>query len=76
MVLLLTSITYLGSYVIVKCVANNADFDLTHYMVFKDGDASIYMGTYTISEPSIGEVSELTLFLFSLDSGISASLCV
>lgn len=40
-----------------KCVANNADFDLTHYMVFKDGDASIYMGTYTVSEPSIGEVS-------------------
>lgn len=47
----------IGSYVIVKCVADTSDFDLTHYMVFKDGDASIYMGTYTVSEPSVGEVS-------------------
>ncbi|KAJ4412041.1 hypothetical protein N0V82_008885 [Gnomoniopsis sp. IMI 355080] len=51
-----------GDYVIVKCVADNADFDLTHYMVFKDGDASIYMGTYTVSEPSIGELR----FIFRL----------
>lgn len=47
----------IGNYVIVKCVADSSSFDLTHYMVFKDGEANIYMGTYTVSEPSIGEVS-------------------
>lgn len=55
-----------------KCVADNADFDLTHYMVFKDGDASIYMGTYTVSEPTIGEVS-LSLLYFA-ESGLSVSV--
>lgn len=68
----LTSIICIGSYAIVKCVANNADFDLTHYMVFKDGDASIYMGTYTASEPSIGEVRAACSFSF--DIGMSASV--
>lgn len=57
-----------------KCVANNADFDLTHYMVFKDGDASIYMGTYTVSEPSIGEVRAVLFFSFEL--GMSALVCI
>lgn len=41
---------------IVKCVADSSDFDLTHYMVFADGENTIYMGTYTVSEPSIGEL--------------------
>lgn len=41
---------------IVKCVADNDDFDLTHYMVFADKSSSIYMGTYTVSEPAIGEL--------------------
>ncbi|CAN8105977.1 unnamed protein product [Discula destructiva] len=45
-----------GSYVIVKCVADTSEFDLTHYMVFKDGEANIYMGTYTVSEPTVGEL--------------------
>lgn len=49
-----------GSYVIVKCVAATSEFDLTHYMVFKDGEANIYMGTNTVSEPTIGEVSRLS----------------
>lgn len=42
---------------IVKCVAQNSDFDLTHYMVFANGQTNIYMGTYTVSEPTVGEVS-------------------
>ena len=41
---------------VVKCVADNADFDLTHYYIFEDGTSLIYMGTYTVSEPSIGEL--------------------
>ncbi|KAM0808410.1 putative Rhamnogalacturonate lyase [Seiridium cardinale] len=56
------SYTTSGDYVIVKCVADNDDFDLTHYMVFADGENNIYMGTYTNSEPSIGELR----FIFRL----------
>jgi rhamnogalacturonan endolyase len=43
-------------------VADNDDFDLTHYMVFADGENNIYMGTNTNSEPSIGELR----FIFRL----------
>ncbi|KAI1085480.1 polysaccharide lyase family 4 protein [Whalleya microplaca] len=50
------SYTTSGDYVIFQCVADNDSFDLTHYMVFADASDSIYMGTYTISEPSIGEL--------------------
>ena len=46
----------IGTRVVVKCVADNADFDLTHYYIFEDGTSLIYMGTYTVSEPSIGEL--------------------
>ncbi|KAI1333530.1 Rhamnogalacturonase B, N-terminal-domain-containing protein [Xylariaceae sp. FL0016] len=51
-----------GSYVIVQCVASSSDFDLTHYMVFVDGANDIWMGTYTNSEPAIGELR----FIFRL----------
>ncbi|CAJ2506683.1 Uu.00g078690.m01.CDS01 [Anthostomella pinea] len=51
-----------GNYVIVQCVASSSDFDLTHYMVFADAANDIYMGTYTNSEPSIGELR----FIFRL----------
>lgn len=52
----------IGDYVIVKCVANNDEFDLTHYMVFADGENNIYMGTYTVTEPTVGELR----FIFRL----------
>lgn len=45
-----------GDYVIFSCVADSDDFDLTHYMVFADASSTIYMGTYTASEPAIGEL--------------------
>ncbi|KAI0600314.1 family 4 polysaccharide lyase [Biscogniauxia sp. FL1348] len=51
-----------GNYVIVQCVASSSDFDLTHYMVFVDASTAIYMGTYTNSEPAIGELR----FIFRL----------
>ncbi|KUI63463.1 Rhamnogalacturonate lyase A [Cytospora mali] len=51
-----------GDYVILKCVADNDGFDLTHYMVFADGENNIYMGTHTVSEPSVGELR----FIFRL----------
>lgn len=47
---------HLGDYVIFKCVADNDDFDLTHYMVFADASSTIYMATNTVSEPAIGEL--------------------
>ncbi|KAI1395064.1 polysaccharide lyase family 4 protein [Hypoxylon fuscum] len=50
------SYTTSGDYVIFQCVADSDDFDLTHYMVFADASSSIYMGTYTVSEPAIGEL--------------------
>ncbi|KAF7532452.1 hypothetical protein G7054_g7962 [Neopestalotiopsis clavispora] len=56
------SYTTSGDYVIVKCVADNDSFDLTHYMVFADGENNIYMGTYTNSEPTVGELR----FIFRL----------
>jgi hypothetical protein len=40
----------------VKCVANSADFDLTHYYIFQDGTSLIYMATNTVTEPSVGEL--------------------
>lgn len=45
-----------GTYIKVKCVADNDDFDLTHYYVFKSGESIIYMATDTTSEPSVGEL--------------------
>ena len=45
-----------GNYVTVKCVQNSDSFDLTHYLIFEDGSSLIYMGTYTVSEPSVGEL--------------------
>ncbi|KAI5927496.1 family 4 polysaccharide lyase [Camillea tinctor] len=51
-----------GNYVIVQCVASSSDFDLTHYMVFADASTAIYMGTYTNSEPAVGELR----FIFRL----------
>lgn len=47
---------------IVKCVASSSSFDLTHYMVFVNGENNIYMGTNTVSEPSVGELR----FIFRL----------
>ncbi|CZR56854.1 related to rhamnogalacturonase B precursor [Phialocephala subalpina] len=44
------------NYVVVTCVAKNSDFDLTQYFVFEDATSLIYMGTYTNSEPTIGEL--------------------
>ncbi|KAH7333110.1 Rhamnogalacturonase B, N-terminal-domain-containing protein [Rhexocercosporidium sp. MPI-PUGE-AT-0058] len=50
------SFTTVGSRVVVKCIADNGSFDLTQYYIFEDGTNLIYMGTYTVSEPSIGEL--------------------
>ncbi|KAI0016112.1 Rhamnogalacturonase B, N-terminal-domain-containing protein [Xylariomycetidae sp. FL0641] len=45
-----------GNNVIVTCTASSSDFDLTHYMVFVDGTADIWMATNTNAEPAIGEL--------------------
>ncbi|KAL7619630.1 hypothetical protein AAE478_010171 [Parahypoxylon ruwenzoriense] len=50
------SYTTSGDYVIFQCVADNDNFDLTHYMVFADASSSIYMGTHTNAEPAVGEL--------------------
>ncbi|KAI0811835.1 polysaccharide lyase family 4 protein [Xylaria sp. FL0064] len=41
-----------GKYVKVTCVTST----LTHYLVAKSGDSTIYMATYITAEPSIGEL--------------------
>ncbi|KAI1751912.1 polysaccharide lyase family 4 protein [Xylaria castorea] len=55
-----TSVSYTtspsGDTVIVACTQSSSSFDLTHYMVFRDGAANIWMGTSTNSEPSVGEL--------------------
>ncbi|KAH6997899.1 family 4 polysaccharide lyase [Ilyonectria sp. MPI-CAGE-AT-0026] len=52
--------TISSTYIKVKCVASNSDFDLTHYYVFKSGESNIYMATDTNSEPAIGELRYIT----------------
>ncbi|KAI1818202.1 polysaccharide lyase family 4 protein [Poronia punctata] len=55
-----TSVTYStspsGDTVIFACSQSSSSFDLTHYMVFRDGAANIWMGTSINKEPSIGEL--------------------
>ncbi|KAI1260620.1 polysaccharide lyase family 4 protein [Xylariaceae sp. FL1019] len=62
------SYTTSGDDVIVACTQSNSDFDLTQYMVFRNGEANIYMGTNINSEPSIGELR----FIFRL-TGLTAA---
>ncbi|KAI0198277.1 polysaccharide lyase family 4 protein [Astrocystis sublimbata] len=54
------SVTYTtspsGDTVTFACEVANDAFDLTHYMVFRNGAANIFMGTSTNAEPSIGEL--------------------
>ncbi|KXJ86359.1 rhamnogalacturonase [Microdochium bolleyi] len=57
-----------GSTVIFKCAQNGNGFNLAHYMVFRNGEATIYMGTQTNAEPSIGELR----YIFRL-TGLSSS---
>ncbi|KAI0483775.1 polysaccharide lyase family 4 protein [Xylaria cf. heliscus] len=47
------TVTQVGSkYVKVTCATST----LTHYMVVKSGESTIYMGTHITAEPSIGEL--------------------
>ncbi|KAF3938925.1 hypothetical protein ABW19_dt0200960 [Dactylella cylindrospora] len=57
-----------GDTVIFKCVQSNSNFDLTHYMVFRNGENNIYMGTNINSEPSVGELR----YIFRL-TGLTAA---
>ncbi|KAI0435001.1 polysaccharide lyase family 4 protein [Xylaria sp. FL1042] len=67
-----TSVSYTtspsGDTVIFACTQSNSDFDLTHYMVFRDGSANIWMGTSINSEPSVGELR----YIFRL-TGLTAA---
>lgn len=47
-----TQLTATAKYIKVSCVTPT----LTHYIVVKTGDSSLYMGTYTTAEPTIGEL--------------------
>ncbi|KAI1171790.1 polysaccharide lyase family 4 protein [Nemania sp. FL0916] len=55
-----TSVSYTtsssGDTVIFACTQSSSSFDLTHYMVFRNGAANIWMGTSTNAEPSVGEL--------------------
>ncbi|KAK6540148.1 hypothetical protein TWF694_008969 [Orbilia ellipsospora] len=57
-----------GDTVVFKCTQNNSDFNLDHYMVFRTGENTIYMGTNVNSEPSIGELR----YIFRL-TGLSSA---
>ncbi|KAI0164202.1 polysaccharide lyase family 4 protein [Xylariaceae sp. FL1272] len=67
-----TSVSYTtspsGDTVIFACTQSSSSFDLTHYMVFRNGEANIYMGTNINSEPSVGELR----FIFRL-TGLTAA---
>jgi rhamnogalacturonan endolyase len=49
-------------YAMVYCTISNDDFDLTQYHAFQNGASTIYLGTYTLSNPSVGELR----FIFRL----------
>ncbi|KAJ2988580.1 hypothetical protein NUW58_g3894 [Xylaria curta] len=55
-----TSVSYStspsGDTVIVACTQASSSFDLTHYMVFRNGAANIWMGTNINKQPSVGEL--------------------
>ncbi|KAI1187600.1 polysaccharide lyase family 4 protein [Nemania serpens] len=55
-----TSVSYTtspsGDTVIVACTQSSSSFDLTHYLVFRNGAANIWMGTSINKEPSVGEL--------------------
>ncbi|KAI0506931.1 polysaccharide lyase family 4 protein [Xylaria bambusicola] len=67
-----TSVSYTtspsGDTVIFACTQRSSSFDLTHYMVFRNGAANIWMGTSINQEPSIGELR----YIFRL-TGLSAA---
>ncbi|KAI0389551.1 polysaccharide lyase family 4 protein [Xylariaceae sp. FL0594] len=67
-----TSVSYTtsasGDTVIFACSQSSSSFDLTHYMVFRNGAANIWMGTSINKEPSIGELR----FIFRL-TGLSSA---
>ncbi|KAH7017989.1 carbon-oxygen lyase-like protein [Microdochium trichocladiopsis] len=45
-----------GNTVIVRCGQTGNGFNLAHYMVLRHAEPTIYMGTQTNAEPSIGEL--------------------
>ncbi|KAL4945690.1 hypothetical protein BDV06DRAFT_230156 [Aspergillus oleicola] len=51
-----TSYTTQGDYAVVAATIDDDSFDLTHYYVFQDGVSAIYMGTNSLSQPSVGEL--------------------
>ncbi|KAK3381987.1 polysaccharide lyase family 4 protein [Podospora didyma] len=48
----ISQITGSSKYIKVTCVTST----LTHYMVVREGDSTIYMATYITAQPSIGEL--------------------
>lgn len=58
----------IGDIAVVTAVADSDDFDLTHYYIFKADESNIYMGTYTVSTPSVGELRWIAR-LVELDQG-------
>ncbi|KAH8650697.1 Rhamnogalacturonase B, N-terminal-domain-containing protein [Ilyonectria robusta] len=54
-------------YVVVTCSAQSADLDVIQYYVFIDGHDQIYLGTYTYSEPSYGELRFIFRLISDLD---------
>ncbi|KAK3316641.1 Rhamnogalacturonase B, N-terminal-domain-containing protein [Apodospora peruviana] len=48
----ISQITGSSKYIKVTCVTST----LTHYMVVREGDSTIFMATYITTEPSIGEL--------------------
>jgi rhamnogalacturonan endolyase len=41
---------------VVSATIDDDEFNLTHYYVFQDGLSAIYMGTNSLSQPSVGEL--------------------
>lgn len=49
--------------VVVSCLVSNDELDLTQYHVFQNGSSTIYLGTYTVANPAVGELR----FIFRLE---------
>ncbi|HTY88272.1 MAG TPA: rhamnogalacturonan lyase B N-terminal domain-containing protein [Candidatus Acidoferrum sp.] len=58
-----TATTYGSSYIKITIYSgpnNTVVTNLTHYLMVKNGDPIIYMATYAINEPSVGELRWIT----------------
>jgi rhamnogalacturonan endolyase len=63
-----TATTYGTNYIKIECDSgstNTVVSDLTHFLMVRNGDPIIYMATYVVNEPAVGELRWITRLQFN-----------